>query len=208
MNKQVVITRMLYAENDPKFQERLAIYRALCLPRLRNQSVKDFDIAVLCNRKHAKIFKRLGVIPFFLKKEWFGKVGETGKWSAVAKWEDIEGIKKYDIQTNLDSDDLVSDKYVSAIQKRVGGKKSLHIHFQPRLFNFHTLEEKEMKTKYGKDRGSAFYSLYQPNKENYIYIGQGSHINMWKYASRSILLREGYCWVGIHGNNDSTTMNH
>jgi len=30
---------------------------------------------------------------------------------------------------------------------------------------------------------------------------------MSKHAERSILIPEGYCWICIHGENDSSTMN-
>ncbi len=204
----VIITRMLYPENSPAFDERLAFYRSLVLPRLKAQSVKDFDIAVLCGRYHADIFERLGLIPFHLKNNWLGQ--KPGKfWSCFTTWDNIEGLEKYDVQSNLDSDDLVSDKYVERIRRAVevdGGKQSLHIHFQPRLFNLLTLEEKPQKKQYGLGVGSAFYSLYQPDKTNYAYIGQDSHLRAGSYADKSILIGEGYCWIGIHDNNDSTTM--
>jgi hypothetical protein len=202
----IVITRMLYEDNDPRFEDRLALYKTLCLPRLERQTDKEFNVAVLCNKSHRNIFAKLGIIPFHLKDNWFGRVGKIG-WSAFTPWENVKGLDKYDIQSNLDSDDLVSENYIERIKKVAVGDNSLHIHFQPRLFNLHTFEEKEQKKKYNEECGSAFYSLYQPDKKKYIYVGHDSHIRMGQYMDKSILIGEGYCWINIHGSNDSTTMN-
>ena len=208
----IVISRMLYARGDPKFEERLAIYKSLYLPRLRLQSTKDFDIGVLCNKAHAHIFRDLGVIPFHRKDKWLGQKPKRF-WSCLTNWDEIKGLDKYDIQTNLDSDDLVSDGFVKriqvAVQKEIdeGHKGSLHIHFQPRLFELHTFIEKAQQKNYGSNEGSAFYSLYQPDKDNYIYVGQDSHIRIGSYMDKSVLIGEGYCWINVHDNNDSTTMN-
>lgn len=209
---QVVITRMLYATDNPAFEERLAIYRALCLPRLRRQKNKNFDIAVLCNREHKKVFEDLGVIPFFRKDNWLGQKPKKF-WSCFSKWEELEGLDKYDIQTNLDSDDLVSDMFIDKIQRTIedeinnGHKGSLHIHFQPRLFSFHDLVEKPQKRQYSDSSGSAFYSIYQPDKERYISLIEDSHTRIQAYMDKSVLIGEDYCWIGIHDNNDSTTIN-
>jgi hypothetical protein len=208
MNKHAIITRMVYEEDDPKFEERLAIYRAMCLPRLRLQKNKNFDISVLCNKKHADIFRSLGIIPHFLKEEFYGERMPVGTWILYTPWENIEGLEKYDIQTNLDSDDLVSPDYTEKIEEEMKKHncKTL-LSFQERLYNPHTFEEKEMRKKYHEKMPSAFYSLYQPDKTNYIYINHDSHLQMHKYAEKSIIVGEGYCWASIHGNNDSTTMN-
>jgi hypothetical protein len=207
----IVISRMIYEEDDPKFEERLSLYKTLCLPRLRLQTEKNFDIGVLCNRKHAHFFKELGIIPFHRKDKWTGQKPDRF-WSCMTKWDELEGLEKYDIQTNLDSDDLVSDRFIeriqSAVQKEIdnGFIGSLHIHFQPRLFELHTLTDKAQRKRYDNKEGSAFFSLYQPDKENYIYIGQDSHRRMPIYMSKSILIGEGYCWICVHDNNDSTNM--
>ncbi len=208
----IVITRMIYAEDDPRFEERLSLYKMLCLPRLKLQTEKNFDIGVLCNKAHAHIFRDLGIIPFHRTDDWTGqKLGRF--WSCMTKWKELEGLGKYDIQTNLDSDDLVSSEFIKRIQTAIqreiddGFTGSLHIHFQPRLYDLYTFADKTQKKRYDDKEGSAFYSLYQPNKENYIYAGQDSHRRMSIYMDKSILIGEGYCWICVHESNDSTTMN-
>ena len=210
-NRHAVITRMLYKEDDPQFEERLAIYRAFSLPRLKLQTVQDFDIIVLCNKKHSGVFKKLGLKVAFYKDGFLGH-RPRGLYNSFTPFENIEGMDMYDIQTSIDSDDLVAENYIWRIRKAIeieGYDKSLHIHFQEELYNPHTLERKSMKIKYGvppKNWGSAFYSLYQPDKKNYIFAGQETHLHISQHFEKSILIGEGYCWAMIHGSNDSTTM--
>lgn len=202
--KHVVVTRMLY-EDDKKFLARLELYKNILLKSLEAQTNQNFDIAVLCNRKHQEFIKEIGVIPFFVGENNYGQKDKT--WHVKVPWEEIEGLEKYDIQSNIDSDDYVSEEYIEIIQESCGGGKSIHIHFQPILHNYITGEKKRMSNRYDKNTGSAFYSLYQPNKENYIYIGQDGHRRMQNYAEKTILIGEGHCFVGVHDSNDSTTMN-
>jgi hypothetical protein len=198
----VFVTRMLYTDDD-RFYKRLELYKKYTLKSLREQTNKNFDIAVLCNRKHATTISSLNVIPFFVGKDNFGQKDKT--WHCKVPWSEIEGLKKYDIQSNIDSDDFVSKEYVELIQSLSVGDKSIHIHFQPVLFNHKTGEYKDMNNKYNESNGSAFCSLYQPNKDNYIYIGQDGHRRIQNYTDKTIIINKGYAFVGIHDNNDSTT---
>lgn len=202
--KHIVVTRMLYTDND-RFFKRLELYKKYTLKSLKEQSVHNFDIAVLCNRKHKEAIRELGVIPFFVGKDNFGQRDKT--WHCKVSWSEIEGLGKYDIQSNIDSDDWVCHKYIEKIQELSVGDKSIHIHFQPLLFNLKTQEIKAMRNRYDSNNGSAFYSLYQPDKTNYIYIGQDGHRRMQNYADKTIIICESYAYVGIHDDNDSTTMN-
>ena len=72
-----IITKLLYREEDPKFEERLALYKTLHLPRLEMQTVKDFDILVLCNRKHGKIFEDMGLTPIYTKDGFLGHFSQS-----------------------------------------------------------------------------------------------------------------------------------
>jgi len=59
MNNHVLIIRFHYEKNDPRFDWRLAYFKAMVLPRILNQSYKNFDIAIWCNPEHDEIFKAL-----------------------------------------------------------------------------------------------------------------------------------------------------
>jgi len=203
MNNHVVVTRLLYKDYYD-FRKRLELYKETALDCLKKQTNQSFDIAVLCNPEHQEDIRELGIIPFFRKDRQLG--GHVGKyWHTMTPWENIEGLKKYKIQTNLDSDDIASADYIEKIKSIARGDKSLHIHFQPRLYNYNTGEEKKTNIRYNNS-GSMFYSLYQPTGK-YTYIGHDSHKEMGSYASKSILVGEGYAWLTIHDNNDSSTWN-
>lgn len=204
MKKQVIITRLLY-EDDNRFQKRLSLYKQYLLSSLEKQTNKDFDVAALCNRKHAPVLRSIGVIPYFTREGNFGTRDKT--WHIKIPWSEIEGLDKYDIQSNIDSDDWVSGDYIQTIQELAQGDKSIHIHFQPLLVDIKTGLVKKMKSVYNENNGSAFCSLYQPNKDNYIYIGQDGHRRMQNYADKTIIIDEGRCFVGVHDDNDSTHIN-
>jgi hypothetical protein len=200
----IVITRMLYGEDKPFF-DRLKMYKKYLLKSLKNQTNKNFNVAVLCNERHRLVFVKMGIIPFYIKGGWLGQ-RENIYWNAKVPWNMIEGLDMYDIQSNIDSDDYVSEEYIDIIQKHCVGDKSIHIHFQPVFHQYSTGLIKEMRSVYDENNGSAFCSLYQPDKTNYIYIGQDGHRRMQMYMDKTIVI-QGHCFVGIHDKNDSTTIN-
>jgi len=201
----IVITRMWY-EKEEDLLDRIKMFKLTMLPALLNQVDKNFDIGVLCQEKHRKIIEAIHpkLIPFFTTKT-SGYINKC--WHIFSDWKDISGLKKYDIQTNVESDDYVIPEFTQKIQEVMANKShTTHIHFQPLLRNYKTGEIKKMRIRYGKETQSSPYSLYQPNKDNYIYIGQDSHTVFGKYADESILIPEGYSWLNIHDKNDSSTM--
>ena len=200
----IIISRMWY-EKEEDLLKRITIYESNLLPALLNQTNQDFDIGILCNEKHKEIIQNIHprIIPFFTKK----KGQRMGKfWHIHSNWEDIIGIKEYDIQTNIDSDDIVSKDFVKIIKDSITEEKRILIHFQPLLRDFFTGIVKKIRINYNEKYISPCYSLYQPDKENYVYIGQDEHPQMYKYADKIIKIPEGHYWMNIHDNNDSTTM--
>jgi hypothetical protein len=136
------------------------------------------------------------------------KVGKNGRryFEDFAPWEDVQGLEKYDIQSGLDSDDLVSDDYIAVVRSRVAalaGRGMFHVHFQPQLFRVSTLEVKPMM-RYGPTRGSAFLSIYQPDKEKYHFVYDRSHIVMPRIAEKTIIIPAGHAWASAHEHNEST----
>jgi len=208
MNNHVLIIRFHYEKNDPRFDWRLAYFKAMVLPRILSQSYKNFDIAIWCNPEHDEIFKALSSrIKVFHSKIDTVKYKEraNGKkyYYDFVQFEDLEGLEKYDIQTGIDSDDLMGEHYMRNIAMIMKGKVSIHISYQPKTFNIKTFAVKPMM-QYHHRRGSAFLSLYQPDKKNYKFLYCDSHIGMWKYAQKRITLPAGHCWATIHYLNEST----
>jgi len=209
----VLVTNMTYTENHPKFKWRLAWYEAMVFPRILKQTNQNFDIAVKYNPIHDELFKKISDrIITFHEKPIVDERPEYKKWDFFTnyiKWKDIEGLDMYDIQTYLSSDDLVSPEYIQRVKDEVAKNldTSLHINFQPKLFDLWNLDVKEMRKKYSSGSASGFLSLYQPDKTNYVFIREDDHKRMAKHARKSITIPEGYCWISIHGANDSSTMN-
>ena len=209
----VVIVRCHYEENDQRFKWRFEYFKNEVLPRLLAQTNQNFDIAIYCNKKHAELFKKLSdrITTFYAKKS--NPIYRTTSdmktyYSDFMSLDNIVGLKKYDIQTGLDSDDLVETGYIDKILetiKRNGYDKSLHISFQPDTFDLITNKYYPITQHYkAVTRGSAFLTIYQPDKKNYIFAYQYSHIKIGEHFDKSILIPEGYCHMVIHGRNEST----
>jgi hypothetical protein len=58
--------------------------------------------------------------------------------------------------------------------------------------------------RYSENRGSAFMALYQPDKTNYRFIYEESHISIIKKADIKVILPIGYCYASVHSFNEST----
>lgn len=208
-----IIIRMHYPEGDERFGWRLGYFKDMVLPRLLVQTDQNFDIAIRCRPCHADILRALSP-----KIKTFEVTGEReshriikGKKYFVdfTSWDKVVGLEKYDVQSGLDSDDLVAENYIEMIVKEVeknDPKKSLHISFQPGMFDARTERKYPMNIKYGIKKGSAFFSIYQPNKEKYLFAYEYSHLHLGRHFDRSVLLPEGYCWASVHGHNISTTL--
>jgi len=204
-----LVIRFHYEKDDPRFDWRFSYFKAMVLPRILNQTVKNFDIAIWCNPYHDELFKSLSprIKVFHAKVDSVQYKTLRGKkyYYDFVKWEDLEGLEKYDIQSGIDSDDLIEPNYIEIIEMHLfNATIPTHLCFQPKTFNLKTLRVKPMMN-YHLKRGSAFFSLYQPDKDrNYKFIYCDSHISMWKYAKRSIVIPAGHCWATIHNLNEST----
>lgn len=209
MNNHALIIRFHYEKEDPRFDWRFSYFKTMVLPRILNQTRKDFDICIWCNKWHDEIFKSLSsrIKIFHAKKDTIKYKILKGKkyYYDFIEYEDLEGLDKYEIQSGIDSDDLISRDYIDTIVKYLKNEKDkTHLCFQPKTFNLKTLAIKPMLPYHSK-RGSAFLSLYQPNKEdNYKFIYCNSHISMWRYAKKSIVIPSGHCFATIHYLNEST----
>lgn len=195
--RHAVIVRMIY--NDEEFRKRLALFAETAYRSLCKQTDKNFDVLIKCNPSHFAWVKSIGLKPFCQTVP--PERDEKGRFKDFVGWDKIRELSPgdYDLYSSLDSDDFVHPEYIARVKQECD-EENLHIHFQPRLYNIKTGEEKETKRKYG-EKGSAFYSLY---KSPY-FIGCDSHLKMPQYANKSKLI-DGYCWIGIHDDNDSSHM--
>lgn len=207
-----VIIRFHYDRGDQRFGFRVAYFRAMVLPKLLAQTEQNFEIAIRCNPCHEKILKSLSkkITTFRVRGEAenFRMISTKKYFVDFAPWHQIIDMKKYDIQSGLDSDDLVAENYIETIQKIVKERangKSLHISFQPEVFNAQTLKTYPIGSTYTAERGSAFFSIYQPDKQHYKFAYEKSHLFIGKDMEKSIIIPRGFCWASVHGHNYSTT---
>lgn len=208
-----LIIRFHYPKDDKRFDWRLAYFKAMVLPRILGQTYKNFDIAIWCNEWHEKIFESLSPRIKTFRTKIDPTKREDGHFKDFLPWSEVRGLQKYDIQSGLDSDDLISYDYIHTAHieidfwSRKHPGKSLLLSFQPRLFELKTLKAYELRVKYTREHSSAFFSIYQPDKENYKFAYEAGHWkDLPKLFDESIILPEGHCWATVHGLNESTTI--
>lgn len=209
------IIRMHYPQGDPRFAWRLSYFYSMVLPRLLSQTDQNFDIWIRCRVEDAALIQSLHprLHTFFVENEAENHVGKWGKqyFMDFVPWASVRGLPQYDIQSGLDSDDLIARDYVERVNIEVGQyalafpNRSLHISFQPGIFDLKKLQTGPIGVGYSPRRGSAFFSLYQPNKAKYIFAYEDSHLRLWKYVDKSVTLEAGHCWATAHDLNESTT---
>jgi hypothetical protein len=212
--KHAIIIRFHYPKDHPKFEWRFAYFQAIVLPALLRQDNKNFDICIWCNEWHKERIQKLSprIKTFGINPEAEGKI-KTG-YEQKAKifhvdfvdWENVIGLEKYDIQTAVDSDDIILRKdFIDRIEKECQtAKGSLHLSFQPYMFHVPTLTTYTCPVPYKMSYGSPFYSIYQPNKEKFIFVYHDSHLKMSKYMKESRIIEVGYCTFSVHAKNEST----
>lgn len=198
-----VITRMHYPPESPVFPWRLAFYRTMVLPRLLNQTDKNFEVWVVCHPEHMAAVEELGSgihvcgLPAFPAPFFDGRMKELDA-------KELEVLPQFDIQTSLDSDDLVSLDYIARIKEEVAKRpdRLLALSFQPWKLDLLTLKRYKMSERYGTHQGSMFYSLYQPDKSDYQSIMSINHIYLGVFFTDVVIVaEEGYCDFVIHGAN-------
>lgn len=212
-----IIIRFHYEETDPRWPWRFQYFKNVVLPRLLSQTNQDFDICIRCNQWQIPHFMELSprIIPFYVKNERVNyRTAGAGRkkiyFFDFANWDEVVGLKKYDIQSGLDSDDLISVDYIQTVKDKVREYasahpgKALHLCFQPEIFNTKSNLTYSIGIKYSEKDGSAFMSLYQPDKENYHWVYEISHHKLGQLADKSIVLPAGYCWASVHDHNEST----
>lgn len=205
------IIRFHYSSKDLRFKWRFEYFKNEVLPRILNQTEQDFDICIRCNPEHNELFKSLHpkIKTFQVENEFVeykqSKLNGKKYFEDFVEWDRVLGLEKYDVQMGLDSDDLIEKDYFSIIKelvyKNIG--TTLHICFQPKLFRLSTGKTKPMRT-YSEKRGSAFFALYQPSKDNYKFAYCMSHIILGRIAEKTIVVPEGHCMATAHDINEST----
>lgn len=214
------IIRMHFSKDDKRYPWRFNYFASMVLPKLLSQNDQDFDICIWANKWHAKEIKALSpkikifdVVP---EKHGHIKPGYEEKakiyFVDFVNFEDTRGLKQYEIQIGIDSDDMpIRDDFISRIKKEVAFAKSkpLHISFQPQVFQPSTLRTYRCDFVYGPAKGSPIFAIYQPaktSKAEYIFAYEDSHLKLPKIVKRAIRIAEPYCVYSVHKCNSSTLL--
>jgi hypothetical protein len=215
MNHAIII-RFHYPKDHPKFEFRFNHFKNVTLPSILSQTDQNFDIAIRCNPIHAKILEDLSpkICTFQVKNEKEGYVKKYGSvyFQDFTAWENVIGLPKYEIQSGLDSDDVITATYIETVHrllKEHGPGRSMHISFQPMVFDVNDLSRVEpIGIRYRPRKGSAFFTIYQPDVvgKRYFFAYEKSHLEIGKFMDDSIVVPEGYAYVAVHGFNESTKM--
>ena len=195
-----IVTRFHY-EDDAKFERRFAFYCERVLPTLLAQTDQNFDIAVWCEPRHAERFTQLSpkMKPFTATYKKRG-----GPFFAdFTDWQNVSGLKQYEIQVGLDSDDIVAPDYIETIHRLCQGGRSVLVSFPPLVYDLHSGRFGRLRG-YSATQTSAFFALYYPGLKGFRFAYCGSHLRLWKHVDKVILGPEEKCCALVHGMNDST----
>ena len=202
--RHAVVVRLHYQPDDPKFDWRLAFFRAMVLPRLISQRGllrhgEDFEIWVVCHPQHVQKIEALGNVHVVGLPDF----STLGMWTGQAL---ADALPRFDIQTALDSDDLVSLDYIARIQEEVGKslERTLIVSFQPYKVNLLDLRRYVIWERYYEQQCSMFWTLYTPPGEEYRSVLEFDHSFAWKWCPNVVTIPEGYCDMAIHGTNLET----
>lgn len=200
-----VITRFHYPRHDPRFNWRFDYYAHETLPRLLDQTDKNFDIWVWCEPHHDARFKRLH--PRINVFHGTYDKRQSHLFIDYTSYERLTGLPKYPIQFGLDSDELVEPGIIEHARKLCKGEQSIHISYQPILYDVATGRKFHMKRTYGGHFGSAIFAFYQPNLgSNWKFAYHTSHIRLPKLAEVRLREPAGFVYVSVHHQNDSTRL--
>lgn len=198
--RHAVIVRLHYQPGDLRFGWRLAFFRSMVLPRLASQTCQDFEIWVICHPHHVQEIENLENL----------QARGLSDFPGLSGWKDsqelAEALPRFDIQTALDSDDLVSLDYIARIQEEVGKRlgRTLVLSFQPYKLNLLDLRRYKMWERYHERQCSMFWTLYIPAGQEYRSVIEFDHSFAWKWCSNVVTIPEGYCDMTIHGANMET----
>lgn len=181
-----IIIRMWHNDSDD-MKWRYHYFAANVLPRLQRQK-EDFEIWILSSPNYHKRLESLDsrIHCFTLRTEGF-----SYKPQGNFTFEDAPDLPHFKTQVRLDSDDLVSEDFLSVVKNTKG-----NVTFQPQLFLLDELRVKKMSHRYRGNKPSAFLALKGYNECIY-------HQVFLRFDAT--LIKEGKVWVTIHDRNQGST---
>lgn len=186
--KHVVIIRLKYPKDSPKWDWRIAFFKAMVMPFWERQTDKNFDLWVMCNDWHVEEVKAISPLIYTFNTQanvkgdpdFTKKYGEGGS----VQPHECDYFNHYDIQTRVDSDEIPNYDFVETIHKYMNCIPCL-LSFKRIRFHVPTMRAYKIENPGIPDYHamSSVLSLHWPGE----YIYQMGH----KYWARHVVKHHG-----------------
>lgn len=204
--KHTVYTRCKYGL-DNQVRERLRLSLTTVIPCMVGQvGARPFKWTWLCFERHEEMIREA-----LQQGGWTGEVGFNEMKVTAYREVDFSarlGIRMRNgdeqIQTALDSDDLIHQHWIREIQRFYRpSKKPTIVYWHPHRFVLST--EKWYRPVKLASWPSMFYSIYNPTDSVHIYCKKHNQMGLLGVPCHADA-REGFCALTLHTTNLHTTL--
>ena len=205
-----VVTRFYYPEWDDDVQTRYDFWVNECLPRLNDQTDLGFRLNLWVDdgphgTSNMKTPSGVGAVDinFFTVN-----LPDLNGWEGFANWGNVQGFDGSRVMVGLDSDDLVSPKFIETVRKESENRnRNTLVSFQPTKLDIASGDVYRMKNYRSRNKCSPVFAMIQPDPDDRVFPYYRGHYRMpnddrWDM----VYLGEGYCQMGIHELNALTTI--
>lgn len=197
-----VITRIHYKADDPRFPQRVEMYKKYTLNSLLNQTDKDFDILVWCEPHHDELFKSLSDRIKIIHADTEVRYKSNKFFVDYTPFSKVYGMDKYEAQLGLDSDDELMPNAIKEVKEYLtGGRKAISL--QPVKLDVKTGKTYKMVDYKSKGKLSPIFCLYQPD-EPYLFAYEYGHFSQMPLEFKNKVYLYGLGIMNITGENEST----
>jgi len=197
-----VVTRCHYKEDDPRFPQRVDMYKKYTLNSLLNQTDQDFDILVWCEPHHDDLFKSLSDRIKIIHADTEVRYKSNKFFVDYTPFSKVYGMEKYEAQLGLDSDDEIKPTAIEEVKKHLkGGRKAISL--QPVKRDVKTGKMYKMVDYKSKGKLSPIFCLYQPD-EPYLFAYEYGHFSEMPNQFKDKVYLYNLSIMNIHNMNEST----
>lgn len=200
--KLAVVTRIHYKADDPRFPNRVEMYKKYTLNSLLNQTDQDFDILVWCEPHHDELFKSLSDRIKIIHADTEVRYKSNKFFVDYTPFSKVYGMDKYEAQLGLDSDDELKPEAIAEIKKHLNGQRKA-ISLQPVKRDTGTGKMYKMVDYKSKGKLAPIFCLYQPD-ETYLFAYEYGHFSEMPNQFKDKVYLYGLAVMNIHGENEST----
>lgn len=200
--KLAVVTRIHYKADDPRFPQRVEMYKKYTLNSLLNQTDQDFDILVWCEPHHDELFKSLSDRIKIIHADTEVRYKSNKFFVDYTPFSKVYGMDKYEAQLGLDSDDELKPNAIATIKQHlIGGRKAISL--QPVKRDTSTGKMYKMVDYKSKGKLAPIFCLYQPD-EPYLFAYEYGHFSEMPNQFNDKVYLYDLAVMNIHNMNEST----